>query len=96
MTNCRNRGVGNNLCEGFLAVAPKLGYKASMFNLVFANNAASLRLWYHYGFQEIGRVPKAARLRNSAERVDAIMFFCDFETLRLDEKLRYMTLNVHV
>ena len=67
----------------FLAIAPLLGYKASMFNLVFANNLASIRLWRSLNFQEIGRVPNAGSLRKNQlddeeEFVDAIMFHYSF------------------
>lgn len=74
----RNRGVGRCMAEAFVTVVPALGYKASMFNLVFANNAASVRLWRSLGFREIGRIPKAGRLRSSPELVDAIIFYYDF------------------
>jgi RimJ/RimL family protein N-acetyltransferase len=42
--------------------------------LVFANNPASIRIWEKLGFSVIGRVPKAARLANSEELVDALIF----------------------
>ncbi|CAM6108693.1 unnamed protein product [Calypogeia fissa] len=74
----RNRGVGRCMAEAFLKVAPSLGYKSSMFNLVFVNNAASVKLWRSLGFREIGLIPKAGRLRSSPELVDAIMFYYDF------------------
>lgn len=44
-----------------------------MFNLVFENNVASVKIWEKLGFQIIGRVPGAARLANSAELVDALI-----------------------
>lgn len=50
------------------------GYTYSVFNLVFANNPASIRIWEKLGFEVIGRVPKAARLANSEELVDALIF----------------------
>ncbi|KAJ5671851.1 hypothetical protein N7507_000978 [Penicillium longicatenatum] len=50
------------------------GYKYSVFNLVFANNPASIRIWERLGFSVIGRVPKAGRLDNSEELVDALIF----------------------
>lgn len=74
----------------FIKIVPILGYKASMFNLVFANNIPSIRLWRSLGFQEIGRVPKAGYLRKTnqadeptkheieEEFLDAIMFYYDF------------------
>lgn len=50
------------------------GYKYSVFNLVFANNPASIRIWDRLGFEVIGRVPAAARLANSEELVDALIY----------------------
>lgn len=44
-----------------MILAPHLGYKASVFNLVFANNVASIRIWEKLGFQRAGIIPKAAR-----------------------------------
>lgn len=49
------------MAETFLILAPHLGYKASVFNLVFANNEASIRIWDKLGFQRAGIIPKAAR-----------------------------------
>ncbi|KAJ5899467.1 N-acetyltransferase MPR1 [Penicillium taxi] len=70
----RGKGVGGQLGEAYLDFAPKLGYNYSVFNLVFANNPASIRIWEKLGFSVIGRVPKAARLANSEEYVDALIF----------------------
>ncbi|KAJ5168729.1 N-acetyltransferase MPR1 [Penicillium canariense] len=73
-TAARGKGVGQQMGEAYLEFAPKLGYKYSVFNLVFANNPASIRIWERLGFSVIGRVPKAARLANSEELVDALIF----------------------
>ncbi|KAJ6095801.1 hypothetical protein N7486_006547 [Penicillium sp. IBT 16267x] len=70
----RGKGVGFAMGETYLEFAPKLGYKYSVFNLVFANNPASIRIWEKLGFSVIGRVPKAARLDNSEILVDALIF----------------------
>ncbi|BDD62942.1 hypothetical protein MAP00_007895 [Monascus purpureus] len=69
----RGKGVGNVMGEAYLDFAPKLGYKYSVFNLVFANNMASIRIWERLGFSIIGRVPGAAKLENSEELVDALI-----------------------
>ncbi|PLB55660.1 putative acetyltransferase, GNAT family [Aspergillus steynii IBT 23096] len=69
----RGRGVGIVMGETYLDYAPKLGYKYSVFNLVFENNVASVKIWERLGFQIIGRVPGAARLSNSTELVDALI-----------------------
>ncbi|KAL4895116.1 putative acetyltransferase, GNAT family, partial [Aspergillus ambiguus] len=72
-TAARNRGAGLVMAEAYLDYAPKLGYKYSVFNLVFENNVASVKIWEKLGFQVIGRVPGAARLANSSDLVDALI-----------------------
>ncbi|KAF9974626.1 hypothetical protein BGZ73_001925 [Actinomortierella ambigua] len=82
----RGRGVGGIMARAYLRVAPMLGYRASMFNLVFYSNQASIRLWQRLGFREIGRIPQAGRLRGQGPTkskdeegyVDAVMFYFDF------------------
>ncbi|KAJ3368831.1 hypothetical protein GGF31_006119 [Allomyces arbusculus] len=74
-------GVGRAMALSFLRVAPLLGYRASVFNLVYTSNEASVRLWSAFGFKEIGRVPQAGRLRTKdgkEEFTDAIVFYFDF------------------
>ncbi|KAJ9490355.1 hypothetical protein VN97_g2937 [Penicillium thymicola] len=73
-TAARGKGVGQAMGEAYLEFAPRLGYTYSVFNLVFANNPVSIRIWERLGFSVIGRVPKAARLANSEELVDALIF----------------------
>ncbi|KAJ3063475.1 hypothetical protein HDU98_000728 [Podochytrium sp. JEL0797] len=75
----RGKGIGKIMGKAFMVLAPMLGYKASVFNLVFESNVASVELWRGLGFKEIGRIPKAGRLEGSLELVDAIVFHCDFE-----------------
>ncbi|KAG0305073.1 hypothetical protein BGZ98_004630 [Dissophora globulifera] len=83
----RGLGIGSILGKAFLKLVPVIGYKASMFNLVFVSNTASIRLWRSLGFKEIGRIPKAGRLRGQGADsldegyVDAIQFYWDFETM---------------
>ncbi|CAF0912507.1 unnamed protein product [Rotaria sp. Silwood1] len=86
----RNQGVAKIMALAFIEIAPLLGYKASMFNLVFANNTPSVHLWRSLGFQEIGRIPNAGYLIKKKETteqtnaeveeefVDAIMFYYSF------------------
>ncbi|KAL4979033.1 hypothetical protein BDW66DRAFT_116683 [Aspergillus desertorum] len=69
----RNQGVGMVMGEAYLHFAPLLGYKYSVFNLVFENNVASVKIWERLGFSVIGRVPGAARLANSETLVDALI-----------------------
>ncbi|KAL2856007.1 hypothetical protein BJY01DRAFT_242945 [Aspergillus pseudoustus] len=70
----RNQGVGIVMGQAYLQFAPLLGYKYSVFNLVFENNVASVKIWEKLGFNVIGRVPGAARLANSEGLVDALIF----------------------
>ncbi|KAG0289931.1 hypothetical protein BGZ96_006561 [Linnemannia gamsii] len=91
MVNPRHRGLGLGgiMGKAFLKVVPLIGYKASMFNLVFESNVASIKLWRRLGFKEIGRIPNAGRLRGQGELggdakegyVDAIQFYWDFESM---------------
>jgi GNAT superfamily N-acetyltransferase len=39
----RGHGYGTVLAHSFLHYAPRLGYQASVFNLVYVNNTASVR-----------------------------------------------------
>jgi L-amino acid N-acyltransferase YncA len=74
----RGRGVGKSLGRAFLKIAPALGYHASIFNLVFESNTASVKLWKGLGFQIIGTVPKAGRLLGCNTLTDAFIFYYKF------------------
>jgi GNAT superfamily N-acetyltransferase len=74
----RGLGIGKLMGEKFKRLAKDLGYKSSLFNLVFANNVASVRLWRSLGYTELARIPKAASLRGCDELVDAIQMYYDF------------------
>ncbi|KAI8642711.1 hypothetical protein BD408DRAFT_443252 [Parasitella parasitica] len=81
MDSHRGKGAGVVMGEAFKVLVPAIGYKASMFNLVFENNPASIAIWRKLGFQQIGRVPNAGRLKNSPDKlVDALIFYYDFTT----------------
>ncbi|KAK6540279.1 hypothetical protein TWF694_009090 [Orbilia ellipsospora] len=74
--SARGKGAGGVLAETFLVYAPLLGYKSSIFNLVFESNVASCKLWDRLGFTRSGRVKDAGRLKvGDGERyTDAIVF----------------------
>ncbi|KAJ7782716.1 hypothetical protein B0H16DRAFT_1494064 [Mycena metata] len=78
----RGKGSGSALAKSYVHYAPKLGYRASVFNLVYANNAASVKLWEGLNFKKAGLIPKAGRLRrkdgNGEEYVDAWVFYRSF------------------
>jgi GNAT superfamily N-acetyltransferase len=54
----RGRGIGRLLVEHSIAQAPRFGFDALMFNLVFESNPAR-RLYERLGFEAVGRVPEA-------------------------------------
>jgi ribosomal protein S18 acetylase RimI-like enzyme len=54
----RGRGFGRKLVEHSIAEAPRHGFDALMFNLVFESNPAR-RLYERLGFEAVGRVPQA-------------------------------------
>jgi len=74
----RGLGVGAFMGENFKRLAKDLGYRASLFNLVFANNTASVKLWQKLGFTQLAIIPKVAVLEGSEGYVDAYQFHCDF------------------
>ncbi len=55
------KGVGRAMGEHCLTAAREHGYLALQFNLVVADNVASIRIWDALGFTRIGRLPKAFR-----------------------------------
>lgn len=73
----RGKKIGFALAQSYLIYAPKLGYRGSVFNLVFKSecqtaqsfahtpdNVASLRMWDKLGFTRAGVVPNAGRLKS--------------------------------
>ncbi|KAF9565603.1 hypothetical protein CPC08DRAFT_629702 [Agrocybe pediades] len=78
----RKNGYGSLLAKSYVHYAPQLGYQASVFNLVYVNNAASVKLWENLGFTKAGRIPRAGRLRTAdgkgEEYVDAWVIYKSF------------------
>jgi L-glutamate-5-semialdehyde N-acetyltransferase len=74
----RGQGSGRYLVDAFLYFAPRLGYKSSIFNLVFATNIASIKLWDKYGFKRVGVVKGAGRLKGHTELIDAYIYQYEF------------------
>lgn len=60
--SARGAGIGRFMGEAMLAIASSRGYTAVMFNLVFATNTPSLKLWESLGFTTIGQIPNAVQL----------------------------------
>ncbi|GAA5857250.1 hypothetical protein JCM8547_009398 [Rhodosporidiobolus lusitaniae] len=79
----RGLRVGSTLGRSYLHFAPLLGYRGSVFNLVYVSNEASVRIWDGLGFKRAGLIPGAGKLKSKTpdgedEYVDAIVFFYDF------------------
>lgn len=74
----RGRGSGRHLAQAFLHYAPILGYKSSIFNLVFETNVASIRLWEKLGFEKVGIVKGAGRLKGYSNLIDAYIYGYQF------------------
>ncbi len=70
--------VGGFMGENFKRLAKDLGYRASLFNLVFASNTPSVKLWRSLGYKHIATIPKVAVLEGQEDYVDAYQFYCDF------------------
>ncbi|GBE81053.1 hypothetical protein BKA93DRAFT_812063 [Sparassis latifolia] len=80
----RGKGIGSVLARSFLYYAPRLGYEASVFNLVYVNNTASVRLWEALNFTKAGLIPRAGRLKKAdgtpgEEYVDAYVYYRRFD-----------------
>ncbi|QLL30949.1 hypothetical protein HG536_0A07640 [Torulaspora globosa] len=80
----RSRKIGYRLAQVYLSWAPLLGYKYSVFNLVFVTNTASWRIWDKFKFDRIGLVPKAAVLKGYEEPIDAIVYGKDLTRIEPD------------
>lgn len=77
----RGLGLGGVLGRSFLHYGAKAGYKGSVFNLVYVNNMASVKIWQRLGFTIVGRLPMAGLLKTEdggEELTDAYIIFKDF------------------
>jgi len=77
----RGLGLGGVLGRSFLHFGRTAGYKGSVFNLVYVNNMASVKIWQRLGFTIVGRLPMAGALKTEdgrEELTDAYIIFKDF------------------
>eukprot|EP00667_Euglena_gracilis_P024527 EG_transcript_28291 len=72
----RGRGAARILAKAFLTAAKEIGYRRVFFNLVFETNVVSVHLWRSLGFQQVGVIPEAGRLKGHGY-VNAIQFTYD-------------------
>ena len=53
------RGVARAMCAHSLERARQRGFRAMQFNFVVSTNERAVRLWQKFGFEIVGRLPKA-------------------------------------
>jgi ribosomal protein S18 acetylase RimI-like enzyme len=53
------RGVARVMCAHSLERARQRGFRAMQFNFVVSTNERAVRLWQKFGFEIVGRLPKA-------------------------------------
>ncbi len=53
------RGVASAMCAHSLERARERGFRAMQFNFVVSTNERAVRLWQSFGFEIVGRLPKA-------------------------------------
>jgi ribosomal protein S18 acetylase RimI-like enzyme len=68
------RGVARAMCAHSLDHARRRGFRAMQFNFVVSTNERAVRLWQSFGFEIVGRLPKAFRHPQSGF-VDAFVMY---------------------
>ena len=53
------RGVARAMCAHSLERARERGFRAMQYNFVVSTNDRAVRLWQSFGFEIVGRLPKA-------------------------------------
>lgn len=70
------RGVARAMCAHSLDRARERGFRAMQFNFVIGTNERAVRLWQKFGFEVVGRLPKAF-LHPTLGYVDAYIMYRD-------------------
>lgn len=68
------RGVGRAMCTHSLDVARKNGFRGMQFNFVVSTNSRAVALWQSFGFDTVGRLPRAFN-HPKLGYVDALVMF---------------------
>ena len=68
------RGVARAMCAHSLEHARKRGFKGMQFNFVVSTNERAVKLWQSFGFEIVGRLPKAF-LHPQFGYVDALVMY---------------------
>jgi GNAT superfamily N-acetyltransferase len=58
----RGKGVGSLMEKAFTWLASQLSFGAAFFNLVYADNEASVAFWKKHGYQIVGTIPGAKKV----------------------------------
>lgn len=58
-TSATGRGVARAMCAHSLEYAREHGFRAMQFNFVVSTNERAVGLWQSFGFEIVGRLPKA-------------------------------------
>lgn len=69
-------GVARAMCAHSLDRARARGFRAMQFNFVVSSNERAVRLWQSFGFEIVGRLPKAFH-HPALGYVDACIMFRD-------------------
>lgn len=70
----RERGAGAAMCAHALQTAAAAGYTAMQFNFVVSTNKRAIALWERFGFETVGRLPRAFR-HPTLGPVDALVMY---------------------
>jgi ribosomal protein S18 acetylase RimI-like enzyme len=73
-TGSTGKGVARRMCEHSLDHARARGFKAMQFNFVVSTNERAVRLWQRFGFEIVGRLPRAFE-HPRLGLVDALVMF---------------------
>ncbi len=70
------RGVARAMCAHSLEHARSRGFRAMQFNFVVSSNERAVKVWQSFGFEIVGRLPKAF-LHPQFGYVDAFVMYRD-------------------
>ncbi|GJQ12583.1 hypothetical protein GpartN1_g4374.t1 [Galdieria partita] len=77
----RGRGVGSAMEKAFTWLSLQLSFRAAFFNLVYVDNEVSVRFWKKHGYQVVGTIPGAKKVKEkdgTIYYVDALNMFKEF------------------
>ena len=70
----RGKGIGKLLGKHSICTAKEEGFRGMQFNSVVSTNSRSIQLWKSLGFEVIGKVPQAFRIKDGSF-VDTFIFY---------------------